>query len=214
MKIRHFLICMIFLCGCANDSIYTELLKNFTILVNGPEDISQDLVDKVPYASMQARLGNSENSLIVLEEDRNNILKWTTSNYVKIYTQNGFVIRLTGLGNELQKIDLDKNHPANLIQFPEDKIVMTSFYSFENPQLIRLPVKTIFSFVKDETIIVLGKEIETKVFKEESLKNLISWRFENKYWVNENKEIVKSIQHFSPKNPPIHLLTTKKYLKP
>ena len=214
MKIRLFLIFIAFLGGCANDSIYSELLKNFTILVNGPEDISQDVVDRVPYASMQARLGNSKNSLIVLEEDRDNILKWTTSNYVKIYTQNGFVVRLTGLGNELQRIDLDKNHPANFIQFPEDKIVVTSFYSFENPQLIRLPIKTMFSYVKDEKITILGKEIDTKVYKEESLKNLISWRFENKYWINENKEIVKSIQYFSPKNPPIHLLTTKKYLKP
>tara|TARA_A200000113_G_scaffold218276_1_gene225604 strand:- start:199 stop:843 length:645 start_codon:yes stop_codon:yes gene_type:complete len=214
MKIRPYIIYLIFLAGCANDSIYSELLKNFTILVNGPQDISQEQVDKVPYASMQARLGNSENSLIVLEEDKDNTLKWTTSNYVKIYTQKGFVIRLTGLGNELQKIDLDKNHPANLTQYPEDKIALTSFYSFENPQLFRLPVKTIFSYVKDETITILGKKIETKVFREESLKNLISWEFENKYWVNKDREIVKSIQYFSPKNPPIHLLVTKKYLKP
>ena len=134
-----------------------------------------------------------------MEEDKNDILKWTTSNYVKIYTQNGFVIRLTGLGNELQRIDLDKNHPAVSAKFPENEINLTSFYSFENPQLFRLPVKTIFSYEKNEEITVLGKKIQSKVYNEKSLENLISWKFENKYWTNEDNEIVQSVQYFSPK---------------
>ena len=205
---------LIFLVGCANDSVYSELYKNLTNLIKGPQNISQEVIDKVPYASMQARIGNSNNSLIVLEEDKNDILKWTTSNYVKIYTQNGFVIRLTGLGNELRMIDLDRNHPAISTSFPKDDISLTSFYSFENPQLFRLPVKTVFSHEKNEEISILGKKVLTQVYKEKSIENLISWKFENKYWVNDKNEIVKSIQYFSPKNPPIHLQTTKKYKKP
>ncbi len=215
MKIRILLIyVLIFFVGCANDSVYSELYRNLTNLIKGPQNISKEVIDKVPYASMQARLGNSNNSLIVLEEDRNDILKWTTSNYVKIYTQNGFVIRLTGLGNELQRIDLDRNHPAISAKFPENEINLTSFYSFENPQLFRLPVKTVFYHEKNEEIIILGKKIQTKVYYEKSIENLISWKFENKYWVNEDNEIVQSVQYFSPKNPPIHLRTTKKYKKP
>ena len=119
----------IFSVGCANDSVYSELYKNLTDLIKGPQNIPQEVIDKVPYASMQARLGNSNNSLIVLEEDKNDILKWTTSNYVKIYTQNGFVIRLTGLRNELQRIDLDKNHPAVSAKFPEN--VNLTFHSLK-----------------------------------------------------------------------------------
>lgn len=215
MKIRILSVSILFiLSGCANDSIYSELYRNLTNLIKGPQNISQEVVDKVPYASMQARLGNSSNSLIVLEEDRNNILKWTTSNFVKIYTLNGFVTRVTGLGNELQRIDLDKNHPAILTKFPDEEISLTSFYSFENPQLFRLPVKTVFLYEKNEEIDVLGKKVQSKVYKEKSMENLISWKFENKYWVNEKKEIVKSIQYFTPKNPPIHLQITKKYKKP
>ena len=50
---------------------------------------------------MQVRLGRSPNVLVVLEEERQGFLKWTSSNQIKIYTKNGKIVRLTGTENEL-----------------------------------------------------------------------------------------------------------------
>ena len=68
---------------------------------------------------MQARVGNAPNSLVVLEEVNGDTLKWTSSNFIKIYTLNGYVIRLKGFENELDNIDLDINHPAKTLNFDQ-----------------------------------------------------------------------------------------------
>ena len=164
---------------------------------------------------MQARIGRSNNSVIVLEEDQNNILKWTSSNLIKIYTNRGYVVKLTGLKNELENLELDKFHPAlsGNFDFDEEKI-FTSFYTFDNPKLFRLPVKTKISFIREEEITIMGKLKKLKLFEEKSLENLISWDFINLLWVNKEGYIIKSKQSFTPKNPEIYLQLTKKYIKP
>ena len=212
---KFLLLVFLLLTSCTRGSIYDELFQNLSTILFDAKDISIDEVEKVPYASKQARIGRSKNSLIVLEEVNNDILKWTSSNFVKVYTRENYVVKLTGLGNELSNIDLDRLHPANTNNF--DDILykeLLSFYTFNFPSLFRLPVKTIFSFERYEEINVLGKKLKCKIYKEQSLENLINWKFENYFWVDKDGEIIKSTQFFSPKNPEINLLTTKKYKKP
>ena len=200
--------------SCSSGTIYSELLSNLSIIFTEPKDISLNKVESIPYSTIQARIGRSENSLIVLEEIRGNIRKWTSSNNVKVYTLNNFVVRLTGLENELENVDLDNLHPVLTKDFDNKNQIFTSFYTFDNPKLFRLPIKTRFYFVKDEEINILGKTILTKVYKEKTQNNLISWDFENIYWIDNKNEIVKSVQFFTPKNPSIHLTKTDIYKKP
>ena len=77
-----------------------------------------------------------------------------------------------------------------------------------------MPVKTRVSFLREEKLIVLDQIHNTRVYEEESLKNLISWKFKNIYWVDSDGTVLKSIQSFTPKNPGITILYTKKYKKP
>ena len=204
----------ILLTSCAGGDIYSELFKTIDLLISGPENISTDKINSIPYASIQVRLGNGQNTLMVLEEENLGILKWTSSNLVKIYTKNGFIIKFKGLNNELDFVELDKNHPIEIGNFETQKEIFTSFYTFNNPKLFRLPVKTRVSFLREEKLIVLDQTYNTRVYEEESLKNLISWKFKNIYWVDSDGTVLKSIQSFTPKNPGITILYTKKYKKP
>ena len=200
--------------SCTSGSIYSELFNNINTLISGPKDISAERINSIPYASLQVRLGKGQNTLMVLEEDNQGILKWTSSNFVKIYTKNGFIKKFKGLDNELDDIDLDKLHPIEVGNFESQKDSFTSFYTFNNPKLFRLPVKTKISFLREENLKILDKIYITKVYEEESMKNLISWKFKNYYWVDSGGDIIKSIQTFTPKNPEITILYTKKYEKP
>lgn len=205
------LICsMLFFTSCAG-SIYSELFSNISILFKDPENISYEKVESIPFSSMQARIGKSRNSLIVLEEVKGDVLKWTSSNNIKIYTLNYFIVRFTGLDNELENVDLDSRHPTITKNYDSPGITYTSFYTFDNPKLFRLPVKTKFSFVKHEELNILDEIISTKLYRETALENLISWNFENYFWINSDNEVVKTIQNFTPRNPEIYLTVTKKY---
>ena len=201
--------------GCSSNSIYRELFESMSALISSPDDISKESIEKIKFSTKQARIGRTSNTIIVLEEINEDILKWTSSNDVKIYTLNDYIIRLTGLGNELENLALDDKHPGLTKKFqPVLNEELISFYTFRYPDLHRLPIKTKFSNLGSREIEIFGKKIETNLYIEKSQKNLISWNFENFFWVDEYGDIVKSIQNFSPKHPEIHLLSTKKYKKP
>ena len=201
------LILIISFQGCSSTSVYRELFDNFTNLLSTPDDIKEEIIDKIPYDTMQVSIGRSENTLIVLEEVIGESLKWTSSNLVKIYTKNGFIYRLTGLGNELENIELDKNHPFAENSFQHiDLLTTTSFYTFDNPKLFRLPIKSSIYFLRDEIIEILGRKLKTKVYKESVEQNLINWSFDNLYWIDERGKLIKSVQHVTPKHPPVKTL--------
>ena len=217
MKFLLITLPTIFLISCGHVGIYEELAVAIKDIVSSPKDLTLEEVNKVPYASMQVRLGRAPNVLVVLEEERQGVLKWTTSNQIKIYTKNGKIVRLTGTENDLEKVDLDPNYPllnkkilnANL------DISIVSFYSFKNPNLYNLAVRSEFKFVKKEKIKILGEEFDTLLFEEISDQNDIYWNFKNYYWVDEKEKVVlKSIQDFTPKNPQLFFTVTKKYKKP
>ena len=211
---KLFISCFIFLSSCAGGDIYSELFNAIDNLISSPKDISAERINSIPYASLQVRLGRGNNTLMVLEEEDQGILKWTSSNFIKIYTKNGFIKKFKGLDNELDYAELDKYHPIEVGNFEKLKESYTSFYTFNNPKLFRLPVKTKIGFLREEKLKVLERIYDTRVYEEEATENLISWKFKNLYWVDSNGIIIKSIQNFTPKNPEITILYTKKYEKP
>tara|TARA_Y100001980_G_C14520738_1_gene296007 strand:- start:145 stop:807 length:663 start_codon:yes stop_codon:yes gene_type:complete len=204
----------IILSSCAGGDIYSELFTTINTVISGPKDISADKINSIPYASVQVRLGNGQNTLMVLEEENQGVLKWTSSNLIKMYTKNGFIKKFKGLENELDNIELDKFHPIEVGNFELQQETFTSFYTFNNPKLYRLPVKTKIRFIRKEKLKILDNLYETKIYEEESLNNLISWNFKNLYWVNSEGTLVKSEQTFTPRNPKITILYTKMYEKP
>tara|TARA_B100000575_G_C23132834_1_gene657431 strand:- start:841 stop:1473 length:633 start_codon:yes stop_codon:yes gene_type:complete len=207
----------IFTTSCGHVGIYEELAVGIKNILSSPKDLTLDEINKVPYASMQVRLGRAPNVLVVLEEDRQGVLKWTTSNQIKIYTKSGKIVRLTGIENILERVDLDANYPLlNKQILNEDlNVSLVSFYSFKNPNLYDLPVRSDFKFLKNEKINILNQEVDTLLFEEVSQKNDIYWSFKNYYWVDKKEKIViKSIQNFTPKNPKLFFSITRKYKKP
>tara|TARA_A200000113_G_scaffold211970_1_gene213106 strand:- start:536 stop:1168 length:633 start_codon:yes stop_codon:yes gene_type:complete len=207
----------IFTISCGHVGIYEELAVGIKNILSSPKDLTLDEINKVPYASMQVRLGRTPNVLVVLEEDRQGVLKWTTSNQIKIYTKNGKIVRLTGTENILERVDLDPKYPLlNKQILNEDlNVSLISFYSFKNPNLYDLPVRSEFKFIKNEKINILNQEVDTLLFEEISQKNDIYWSFKNYYWVDKKEKIViKSIQNFTPKNPKLFFSITRKYKKP
>ncbi len=215
MKVKLLILILVLTMSCSSGSIYRELFNSISILFETPKDISNNEVEKIPYDVMQVRLGRSKNILIVLEEVKDDILKWTSSNQIKVYTKNGLIVRLTGLENELDLLELDKNHPLNTNQFNiNDKLDLLSFYTFKHPNLFRLPVKTKFYFLRSENIDLLGNSIKTNLFVEKAQKNLINWEFSNFYWISDQNEVLKSTQSFTPLNEEMHLKMLSNNKKP
>ena len=216
LKILSSLLLAMMICSsCANIGLYEELGGYIKNIFTEPEDVDPSLVEKVKFASMQMRLGKNPNTLIVLEEDNQGILKWTSSNDIKIYTHEGIITRFMGLENELSILEIDKNHPILIENINKEKEVnLTSFYTFKNPDLFRLPVKTKFYYAQSVDMIFLGESIKADIYKEEALDNLIGWKFTNFFWIHQDtKKVIKSTQSITPKNPKVFYTITREYIK-
>ena len=50
------------------------------------------------------------------------------------------------------------------------------------------------------------RKLKTKVYKESVEQNLINWSFDNLYWIDERGKLIKSVQHVTPKHPPVKTL--------
>jgi len=120
-----------------------------------------------------------------------------------------------GIENELDILEVDKDHPILKESLSKEKIInLTSFYTFRNPDLFRLPVKTKFYYSDSEDLEILGKIYKVDIYKEEAQDNLINWKFTNLFWVNqETKKVIKSTQSITPKNPKVHFAITRNYVK-
>jgi hypothetical protein len=216
MRNLHFkIIILILITSCSHIGIYEELGTYFKNIFSEPDDLSPEEVNRVKFASIQMRLGNNPNTLIVLEEDKQGILKWTSSNAVKIYTNKGIITRFMGIENELDILEVDKDHPILKASLSKEKVInLTSFYTFRNPDLFRLPIKTKFYYSDSEDLDILGENYKVDIYKEEAQDNLINWKFTNFFWVNQKtKKVIKSIQAITPKNPKVHFTVTKDYVK-
>ena len=120
-----------------------------------------------------------------------------------------------GIENELGILEVDKDHPILKESLSKEKIInLTSFYTFRNPDLFRLPVKTKFYYSDSEDLNILGKIYKVDIYKEEAQDNLINWKFTNLFWVNQDtKKVIKSTQSITPKNPKVHFTITRNYVK-
>ena len=214
MNSKCIIVLAFLLNSCANN-IYNELGSIISDMFSN-KDISQEEINKIPYASLQMKIGRSPFSLIVLEEDLGDSLKWTSSNLIKIYTKNGKIIKFSGIDNELVSLQMDPNNPlltGTLTDSTDEDL--TAFYTFRNPDLFDMPIKSNFKFLFEEEIIYLEEKILVNKFIEKSYENLIRWNFENSYWINPvNNEVIKSIQNITPKNPRVEYKITREYKKP
>ncbi len=214
MNSKWIILFIILLNSCASN-IYSELGGILSDIFSNT-DIPEEEIERVPYASKQMKIGRSPFSLIVLEEDLEDSLKWTSSNMIKIYTKRGKIIKFSGIDNELVSLQMDTNNPlltGDLTDLTD--IDLTAFYTFRNPDLFDMPIKSNFKFLSEEEIMFLGKKIRVNKFIEKSHKNLIKWNFENFYWVDpEINQVIKSIQNVTPKNPEVEYKITRKYKRP
>jgi hypothetical protein len=52
--------------------------------------------------------------------------------------------------------------------------------------------------------------MELLLIEEELISRYLGWKIKNKYWIDDEGFVWKSIQTISPKIPPIEILITKK----
>ena len=87
---------------------------------------------------------------------------------------------------------------------------MINYYSYENPVLNLLEVKTLVTRIGVESVELITGQKDLILFEEVVENEYLGWKRLNKFWVDDSGFVWKSEQHISPKLPKFVIEITKK----
>ena len=216
MKKVIFLFSIVFLISCSslnNGKIapgYFEAFESITNLIFGYDNqIDPQIIENIPYASIKVRIGKGPEALMILQRVNGEEYTWVSADDVYIVIKNGKIIRTQGLPNNLFEKFTSFRDWKEITDKDEEFI---SYFSFRNPELNNLEVSSQYlNEGKIELQLTFDKK-ELLLINESLLAESIGWKKTNSYWLDENNYVWKSIQHISPRLPPIYYEVTKKPL--
>ncbi|HHF2892502.1 TPA: YjbF family lipoprotein [Vibrio diabolicus] len=179
-------------------------------------EMTSEEINAVPYASAYLKLGNQKQVFVVLAfAERNPLngkiqLKWVSADKAMIVTENGHIVKTIGLQNG----DLAGVY-GDVPDFSSDSASMSYTLSYDWVKQYRygFPANVNRFYAGKETLTTPISNTMTDVYKEIVEFSSLSQSVENYYWVNEQGQVVKILQHLGPNMIPVELTILKGYSK-
>ena len=186
------ILSMIFLSSCNNLS-YTEIIPLAKLAVFGVDDIEIDenFLAQQKYSFIKVNVGRTGVAILTLASVKDGIYTWVSATGEKLQTFNGKIIK-----------SFDITYDTHFITFSDFSInenIASTQYDYNirlfNPDTLvtqSATIKMIDLNPSEDRDIYFEEFVSTRGFK---------WKFVNKYWLNNDGEVTKSIQHLHPMLP-------------
>lgn len=199
----------------APPSLYQEAFFRSKEAITSNDLVINKAMRDLPYAMQLAKIGNSDEVLLVLAEARYDYLTWSSSSKELITTFNGKIIKTSGLINDINIINPPniKNVYLNIFDKSDKNKAHRSFIDFSSPKASSLEIYYSYEFEGVDIIKsrLNDKEITTTLIAENYNIPIIKFKGVNFYWINSEGSVVKSIQKIEPYGKNIRLQSLKKY---
>jgi len=187
-------------CGCSSIGGDARLIYEMAKQQwSGPTKISLSTAAATPYASMAIRLGDGDESMLILATAENTKYLWTSASHITLVTVSGRITRTAGLADDLGSLTPTQNYGG------EESSRTYWIADFPAHNLYNISITCRRVDVGSDKVSILGKLLPTRRLEEycrSESKNLI-WNFKNTYWADEAGFVWRSIQHTSPNLNPI-----------
>ncbi len=211
---KTFLIFLI--AGCGNLTLnniapgYADTFRAINSAIFGYKDIDIDplLIQEIPYASMLLKIGKGPQGLLILESKKDKQTVWVSADNIYLVLRRGVIVKTSGLLNNLKDTS-NRNLPIEEI-LNQSITDSTFYYSYDKPELRNLKIYVRYTLGGKEEVFILGKKKSLQLIIETGGNDSIGWGFINKFWIDENMNVLKSEQYISPKLPSIKYTVTKK----
>ncbi len=189
---------------------YLETFKSIKNAVLGFEDsfITRELVNNIPYASKTLKIGKGPKGLMILESINKDEMIWISADPIYLVTKNGRIIKTEGLENDLKGVIYPRISFEEILEKPTN--LLTSYYSYDNPELNNLELKIRYFVQAKEEVFILNTKYDLTLVEEVVSNDKLGWNFKNLYWLDENFYVWKSQQTINPKIPEFTIEVTKK----
>ena len=187
---------------------YVEAFNSLKLLVYGDDSsIAPEVIKEIPYASMLVKIGNGPKALMILEKISDDEYTWVSADEIYLVTRNGRIIKTAGLPNNLKEI-ISPFNGWNSELFKINDFV--SYKTFTDPPLKNLKVVSNYFLNNPAEEDLLFGSKKLKLIEEEIYSGEVGWSETNKYWLDNDNFVWKSVQYISPRLPKINIEITKK----
>lgn len=207
---RQFVICgLALLAGCTESPVVANAAKAVKFLAAGLPDaeFSREMVSKIPYASLSAKIGMGPRSLLILRRFDGAKLHWISADRAVLVTRHGRVVSTAGFPENLKQTISNGRDPVNRqLHLLKNPIRFYRTVDLDLEQRYGITIGSTFSVVGKRLITIAQVEIKTVLVKEYNIARGINWSFTNWYWVDIYDGFIwKSRQHIARTFPPVDL---------
>jgi hypothetical protein len=197
------------LSGCADSPVLVNAYDALKFLAVGleSEEINRRTVNKIPYASISAKIGKGPRSILLLGKKDGQELHWFSSDNAVIVTTNGRISKTAGFPENIKKTTLNSPDPVNR-QFHRKKFPEYSRRSIDIDvgNHFSIPIISKYKTFGPREISISGIKIKTILVQEQNTSKTLNWDFTNYYWGDIYDGFIwKSRQHVSRNFPPIDI---------
>ena len=193
--------------GCSASPFIQNVFTATRTALRGAPDapVSPEYVARLPYASMGAKVGRGQRSMLVLGRYDGPDRHWVSADRAALVTRNGRLTRLYGIGADLRDTrDIDDD-PIAAATFAFEGLHLRTL-DLSSPVQYGIPIESTFAIQRRETITILDRQHDTLVVAEENVARVVHWSFVNEYWLDFDTGYVwRSVQHFAPDMPSVTL---------
>ena len=199
------------LSGCTVPAVFANMATVTRTSILGLPDapITSEYVQNLPYATISAKIGKGQRSLLVLARSDGPDLHWVSADHAVFVTRNGRLIRVFGVGANL----------TDTLQLDRDPICSGS-YDFEHESIRAIDlgtdqrygvlIRSTYGVLGRETISVMDRQIDALRVREFNSAMSIRWTFQNDFWFDFSDGFLwKSVQNFNPEMAPAEITVLK-----
>ncbi len=169
-------------------------------------EVSRAEIDKLPYATVRARIGKGPRGIMVLGQYDGPDLHWISADNVALVTRAGRIVKTAGLPENLKSSRIVEVDPVaeglhNLADSAHKRVVdidLGNSYGIE--------ISSTYRVLGSERISILERDYDVLLVEERARALNYGWSFENRFWVDANSGFVwKSRQTVARSFGPVEL---------
>ncbi|MDV5172143.1 YjbF family lipoprotein [Photobacterium rosenbergii] len=224
------------LTGCSQK--FNDVNNTVNLAFFGDKDVSlsTEEINKLPYASMYARVDDGPQAFMVLAfaEDRATLgltdvagfsassspkpqrtqLKWVSADKGMLITENGRIVKTLNLpsGNLVSSHSKQTDPLALGLHLATTPTHWQHAIDWQPGYHLGYPVNSEFTFIADEILDINGTTQPTKHYIERIFIPTLDIEFDNHWWIDpSNGAVIKSKQKLAPNLPYIELILLKPF---
>lgn len=188
-----------------------------SVAIFGSPDVqlSDQQIRDMPYANMYARINDGSRIFVVLAFAENGQLKWLTQDRAMLVTQNGRLVKTTGLENNLNEVsDLQHDPLLKAKSLVEGAKWTRTLTWTQDKQLHMVTANSVFHLAGTEPLTILGITKTYQLVEENVEVPELNTRYRNRFWIDlASGAVSQAEQYVGPEFFPVEITILNPYTR-